>query len=460
LEAGIGIRRTVIESIGQKLSKEITNLLTEAEIENQARKSGFVIRTSKLSGWKFLEMLLFTELNHEKLSLNELAIQLKLRSKIEISKQGIDERFNQAAVNFVKSILEKAIKIIIDDDGYADLGHFAQFTQVKIKDSTSFQLPPDMAEKYPGSGGSASKAAIRIQFEYDFKTGKINDLSLHPFNSQDSTNAHQTVSSVAFGELIIRDLGYFKFEVFEQIAQSGAYFLSRLKYGIKVYEKKGNKFVLLDFGEIQAYLSITNQTFIEKDVFIGSTKKLPVRLLIELLPEDKKKKRLEKAHKEAKRKGRKVGKCFKEQYGLNLFITNIDKEMMEGQKLRKLYLLRWQIELMFKTWKSIGEIHLIKKMKIERFESYLYAKLLWIVINWKVFWQMQICAIKIKDVVLSAFKVFTTFRNQLHEFRRAIAKGQNAMYEYINDIMSIKVQNFKVESRKERLSFQELLEMY
>jgi len=56
-------------------------------------------------------MLLFTEFNHVKLILNELAIQLKLRSKIEISKQGIDERFNQAAVNFVKSILEKAIKI-------------------------------------------------------------------------------------------------------------------------------------------------------------------------------------------------------------------------------------------------------------------------------------------------------------------------------------------------------------
>ncbi len=460
METGIGIRRIVIESIGQKLSKEITNLLTEAEIEKQARKSGFVIRTSKLSGWKFLEMLLFTEFNHKKLSLNELSIQLKLRFNIDISKQGIDERFTQAAVNFVKSILEKAIKIIIAEDAIDDFGHFAQFTQVKIKDSTSFQLPSDMAEKYPGSGGSASKAAIRIQFEYDFKTGKISDLSLHPSNEQDLTDAHQTRSSVMFSELIIRDLGYSNLDVFEYIIQSEAYFLSRLKYNINVYEKKGNEFVLLDFGKIEEHLRITNQTFIEKNVYIGETKKLPVRLLIELFPEDKKQKRLENAHKEAKRKGRKVGKCYKERYGLNLFITNIDEKMMEGQKLRKLYLLRWQIELMFKTWKSIGEIHRIKKMKIERFESYLYAKLLWIVINWKVFWQMQICAIKNKDVVLSAFKVFTTFRNQLHEFRQAIAKGQKAMYEYINDIMSINVQKFKVENRKERLSLQELIETY
>jgi len=218
-------------------------------------------------------MLLFTEFNHEKLSLNELAIQLKLRFNIDISKQGIDERFTQAAVNFVKSILEKAIKIIIDDDVYADLGHFAKFTQVKIKDSTSFQLPSDMAEKYPGSGGSASKAAIRIQFEYDFKTGKISDLSLHPFNEQDLTDATQTISSVKFGELIIRDLGYTNLDVFEQIIQSEAYFLSRLKYNINVYEKKGNEFVLLDFGKIEKHLRETNQTFIEKNVYIGETKK-------------------------------------------------------------------------------------------------------------------------------------------------------------------------------------------
>ncbi|MCX6720194.1 MAG: transposase [Candidatus Staskawiczbacteria bacterium] len=366
--------------------------------------------------------MLFTEFNHEKLSLNELAIQLKLRFNIDISKQGIDERFTQASVNFIKSILEKAIKIIIAEDAIEDLGHFAQFTQVKIKDSTSFQLPPDMAEKYPGSGGSASKAAIRIQFE--------------------------------------RDLGYSKFEVFEQIIQSGAYFLSRLKYNINVYEKNGNEFVLLDFGKIETYLKETNQTFIEKKVYIGNTKKIPVRLLIELFPEDKKKKRLEKAHKEAKRKGRKVGKCYKERYGLNLFITNIDEKMMEGQKLRKLYLLRWQIELMFKTWKSIGEIHHIKKMKIERFESYLYAKLLWIVINWKVFWQMQICAIKNKAVVLSAYKVFTTFKHRLYEFRQAISKGKKAMDEYIDDMMNVNVQKFKVENRKERLSLLELIETY
>nr|NQU91544.1 IS4 family transposase [Bacteroidota bacterium] len=328
-------------------------MLSEAEIEKLARSLGFVQRTSKLSGWKFLDMLLFTHFNHEKLSLNELSIQLKLRYGVKITKQGINDRFTQAAINFIKGIVEKAIKIVIAADTGDDLGCFPQFTQLKLKDSTSFQLPEDMAEKYPGSGGNGSKAAIRIQFEYDFKTGGISDLSLHPFNEQDLTDAAQTISSIQPGELLLRDLGYSKIEVFNQIIILGAYFLSRLKNNIITYEKKGNDFVKIDFQKIELYLRNTHQTFIEKQVYIGSKERLPVRLLIEILPKDKKEERLRKAEQTAKRKGQRIGKDYKERYGLNLFITNIDEKVMDGKKLAKLYRLRWQIELMFYGKKKI-----------------------------------------------------------------------------------------------------------
>ncbi len=86
---------------------------------------------------------------------------------------------------------------------------------LKIKDSTCFQLPENMAEKYAGSGGSESGASIRIQFEYDFKTGAISDLSLHAFNDQDLNDAVRTMSSVQPNELVLRDLGYSKIEVFQ-----------------------------------------------------------------------------------------------------------------------------------------------------------------------------------------------------------------------------------------------------
>jgi len=46
--------------------------------------------------------------------------------------------------------------------------------------------------------------------------------------------------------------------------------------------------IFLDFGKIATNLKRTNQTFIEKNIYFGEIKKLPLRLLIERLPEVKK----------------------------------------------------------------------------------------------------------------------------------------------------------------------------
>ncbi len=122
----------------------------------------------------------------------------------------------------------------------------------------------------------------------------------------------------------------------------------------------------------------------DKIVYVGAKKELKVRMIIEELPIDKIQQRIRKAKKNAKKNGHQLSAVFKAKAHLNIFITNIDEEILPVSKTRSLYRLRWQIELMFKVWKSIGSIDKVKKMKIERFETYLYSKLLWIMINWEI----------------------------------------------------------------------------
>lgn len=125
-------------------------------------------------------------------------------------------------------------------------------------------------------------------------------------------------------------------------------------------------------------------------VYIVASEKYKVRLVIEEMPEDKINERIRKVKKEAKKKKRIARKETLARAALNLFITNVQAEILPTSKVRSLYRLRWQIELMFKVWKSIGCISKIKKMKVERFETYLYAKLLWLMINWSILWQIQL----------------------------------------------------------------------
>ena len=68
-----------------------------------------------------------------------------------------------------------------------------------------------------------------------------------------------------------------------------------------------------------------------------------------------------------------------------MFITNVSAEILPAQSIRKTYYLRWQVELVFKTWKSFFRINLVKKVKKERLECQLLARLLWILVNWGLF---------------------------------------------------------------------------
>ncbi len=83
------------------------------------------------------------------------------------------------------------------------------------------------------------------------------------------------------------------------------------------------------------------------------------------------------------------------------------REILPYKKVRKTYYLRWQIELVFKTWKSFFEINKIKKVKKDRMECQLLAKLIWILLNWRLF---QICNHHLKmtkaEIRMSVLKYF------------------------------------------------------
>ena len=84
----------------QNLSTEITQLLDKNYINSIAKETGFILREGNIDGFVFLDMLLFTHFNLKELSLNDLAIQIKKRFDIDISRQSIDERFTNKATEF------------------------------------------------------------------------------------------------------------------------------------------------------------------------------------------------------------------------------------------------------------------------------------------------------------------------------------------------------------------------
>ena len=86
--------------------------------------------------------------------------------------------------------------------------------------------------------------------------------------------------------------------------------------------------------------------------------------------------RRRKALEEARKKGRTLTPDYLNWLAFGLYITNVAQEVLSAKVVRIVYGLRWQVELMFKNWKSLLNIHILKGTRPERIKCVLYGRLI------------------------------------------------------------------------------------
>ncbi|MBI4324707.1 MAG: hypothetical protein HY674_05530, partial [Chloroflexi bacterium] len=77
-------------------------------------------------------------------------------------------------------------------------------------------------------------------------------------------------------DLVLRDLGYCAVRVLEQIAQAGAFFLSRFYFRTAVFDLQGHPMDLLDLLRRKGQL--------DQGVLLGQREKMRVRLVARPVP--------------------------------------------------------------------------------------------------------------------------------------------------------------------------------
>ena len=68
----------------------------------------------------------------------------------------------------------------------------------------------------------------------------------------------------------------------------------------------------------------------------------------------------------------------------NLIITNVSQKVLPIEVVPALYRIRWQIELIFKIWKSVIGLHHNRIMKYTQWLCLLHFKLLLMIVNWNI----------------------------------------------------------------------------
>jgi transposase len=288
------------------------------------------------------------------------------------------------------------------------------------------------------------------------------DLSITSGDRNDRRDAGETAENMEKDDLIIRDLGYFSTSVLKKCMEKEAFFLSRLDSATNVYDESGN---VISFREI--YKSMQESRTIDKCLFVyaGRDTKLPVRLIIRVVPDEVYEKRIRDKTRKSKGQGR--GELMEEtriRCRFNLFITNAEDSLFPADRVFPLYRLRWQIELQFKIWKSVFRIDCnLQKIKEHRYITLLCIKLLLIIINLQITYSVQQAFVqpkKDKVMIISlnkALKTLKTIFDKIFSMLRSTNRKAEVTARYVRNRL---LENHWLESKKKKVCLPEIIGLF
>ncbi len=180
------------------------------------------------------------------------------------------------------------------------------------------------------------------------------------------------MKAIETGDLIIRDLGYFVLPVLKAITLAKAYFLSRLLPNVKVFLDQDS----LQPMDLTKYVKekCKKAPYIEVDAFLDDLK-VPARLVLFRAPKEVVRIRYRNAKKRAKETGRVMSKGKAFAIGFSAFVTNVPAEVLTVEMVGTVYQLRWEIELIFKQWKSQLKINVLEGIHPNRIECLIWGRL-------------------------------------------------------------------------------------
>jgi hypothetical protein len=289
-----------------------------------------------------------------------------------VSKQAVFSRMNASWVKTIKSLLQA---VVGQQTGkQTNPKHFIHFNNVWLQDSTTLHLPDILVEKFKGNISKGKQHSVaKLNVIINAASGLCPVMEWGSFTVNEQELSKNILQVAKAGDLVIRDLGYFVINIFKQLASSNIYFLSRWKYGVRIYHPESK-------AEINLARLLCGKTWHEQEVICGKENPIKVRLVAIKLSEEQANERIRKArHNRDRRLNHSP-----DYYALLsyiIFITNVESEKWNYKQIADAYRVRWNIEILFKSWKSGFSIeHLIPEARTNtaRVESILYLILIYI----------------------------------------------------------------------------------
>lgn len=350
-------KRDIATIEAERISKKLAEVLSDAEVEKAARQCGFLQRRRKIAPAALLIACISTLGAGTAAWLADILRAFNAFTGNAVRYKPFHNQLSKRRFPiFTHAILEQALaKLTAPVLESLPKGKLAEFSEILCHDGSSFALKDTLAKKWPGRFTKVTPAAVELHVTMSVLKDNPVAITLAPDKESERPFAPKAASLK--NRLILEDRGFEDRVVFADTGEAGGFFIVRGKKNSRpiiqsARDENGRRIPRLE-GKRLKWRTLPRHT-VDLDIEwkINSRRTYCGRLVAIYI---------------AGRRNKK---------GYTYLHTNLARATFSAHEVGRIYRLRWQIELLFKEWKSYANLHKFDTTKSPIAEGLIWASLL------------------------------------------------------------------------------------
>lgn len=231
-------------------------------------------------------------------------------------------------------------------------GKLALFQDVVVQDGSSFAVHDALARTFGGRFTTIRPAAVEVHTYLSLFHDQVIDVAVAP----DTAGERQFLppAETLVGKLLLADRGYQSLDYWAAVQAAGGFFLMRGTHDLnpRIRTVRGPHGALPRFAgrRLQEVIDALPRRRLDVDVEWDRPGGQTVRLRLVLI-------------------------WIRPERAYTVLVSNVSRRMLTARHVATLYRLRWQIELVFKEWKSYANLHAFTSANPAIVEGLIWASL-------------------------------------------------------------------------------------
>lgn len=352
-----------------QLRQTITQIFNRHFLSQLARVTGFIKRQRQVNAHQLVITLMQVLGTRSKVNLADIHRTFCSNSGMNIAYKPFHNQLKKkATANFFEQLVGQALAQWLNHNTCTLPAH-SPFKRIELHDGSSLKLHNKLASHYPGRFTATHPAAAELHVTMDLLSGHINYFQIAP--DKESERLYQPYANELKHTLVLEDAGYFDIGYCFEIDKEGGFHIIRASNAINpeiitAVDEQGKEIKGLK-GKSLRSLKLQKQQV--ADITVKWAKRPGTYRLIAFWDRRK--------------------SC------VGYLITNLSRTDFSAAQIIELYSLRWQIELLFKEWKSYNHLKTIGTAQPHLVKTLIWASVLCAllkrVITYSVMGMCQVC---------------------------------------------------------------------